>query len=605
MADQRSCPPTPRSDKPEDLGFERQPMVDWMAPGQLMATGLKSVLSGIFGAYADKREVMAALHPDPTLVKGEEDYSDLPEIWVDYIADLGDGFDATYTMGRLVAQETLPLSDGSATYPTRRGQILVMGGDQVYPTASFKEYRNRLLQPYTAAFPCVQGEEPRLFAVPGNHDWYDGLSNFTRIFCQRRKIGGWKTVQRRSYFALRLPHRWWLWGIDIQLEGYIDQPQIDFFRYYIQEKLMQPGDKVILCTAQPDWVYAADRPEAFRSLGFLEDKTIRGEGKSEPRVVLTGDLHHYVRFESEDGSVQRITAGGGGAYLYATHQMPEKLDLQEGFRETARTVKYKNRKAFPDEATSSRIAFGALRLPWRSWKFGLFLAILYSLYAWIVQSASKVRPELFRDLPEDKKSLLGFLSGLSPSLESFGAALKMFIKVLAHSPASVVFTALIIGALYAFCQAKRPFSRFLIGAGHGLAHVLLNLGLMWIFGVINVHRLGLGIDTVPQVLLFIVEMLVIGGFLGGVLMAVYFLLCSVVGRFHTNEVFSSQRIADYKNFLRLHIDSTGNLTIYSVGVREVVKKWRFNAGAQNGQPWFEPDGGQQIKAELIERIPVS
>ena len=63
---------------------------------------------------------------------------------------------------------------------------------------------------------------------------------------QRRKIGGWKTLQRRSYFALKLPHRWWLWGIDIQLEGYIDQAQIDFFRKHVKSH-MTPGDKVIVC----------------------------------------------------------------------------------------------------------------------------------------------------------------------------------------------------------------------------------------------------------------------------------------------------------------------------------------------------------------------
>lgn len=595
MADQRSCPPTPKSDKPEDLGFEPQSMVDWLAPAQLASTGIKALLSGIFGAYADKREVMAALNDKPEFKEGEEDYSNQGEIWIDYIADLGDGFDATHTMARLVSQEILPLSDGSTAHETRRGKILVMGGDQVYPTASFKEYWNRLLQPYTAALPCVQGDEPRLFAIPGNHDWYDGLSNFTRIFCQRRWIGGWKTLQRRSYFALKLPHRWWLWGIDIQLEGYIDQAQIDFFRKHIQSH-MDPGDKVIVCTAQPDWVYAVTKgPDSFRSLGFLEDKTIRTDCKSEPRVILTGDLHHYVRYATADGTVQRITAGGGGAYLYATHEMPEKLDLQEGFRETARTVEYKKEKTFPDEATSRRISLGALRLPWRSWRFGLFLAVLYSLYAWIVQSDSKMLP----DIPDG--SLMHHLQTLAPSWENLKEALLTFGKVLAHSPASVIFTLLIIGGLYAFCAAKRRLSKLVIGFGHGLAHILLNVLLLWAFARINPPLIGHGIDSWQQVLLFIAEMLLIGGFLGGVLMAVYFLLCSVLGGFHTNEVFSSQRIADYKNFLRLHIDATGRLTIYPVGVREVVKKWKLNPSARDGQPWFEPDGGQKLQAELIEK----
>src|SRR5437016_1084882 len=82
---------------------------------------------------------------------------------------------------------------------------------------------------------------PDLYAVPGNHDWYDGLSAFLNLFCWRQidgpwstarsghMIGGWHTKQLRSYFALALPHNWWLWGIDIQLTNYIDQQQIDFF----------------------------------------------------------------------------------------------------------------------------------------------------------------------------------------------------------------------------------------------------------------------------------------------------------------------------------------------------------------------------------------
>src|SRR3954454_16617124 len=111
-----------------DFGFTSQSMVDWLAPGQLARTGLKAVLSGLFGAYADKREAMAALHPG----LDEHDYSDRQEIWIDYIADLRDGFDATYTMASLISAERLTVGGQEP----RRGEILVFGGDQVYPTAS-------------------------------------------------------------------------------------------------------------------------------------------------------------------------------------------------------------------------------------------------------------------------------------------------------------------------------------------------------------------------------------------------------------------------------------------------------------------------------------
>ena len=84
--------------------------------------------------------------------------------------------------------------------------------------------------PYAAALPAVSGHVPVLFAIPGNHDWYDGLTSFTRQFCQRRTIGAWQTEQFRSYFAAKLIRNWWIWGIDIQLGSDIDYPQLRYFR---------------------------------------------------------------------------------------------------------------------------------------------------------------------------------------------------------------------------------------------------------------------------------------------------------------------------------------------------------------------------------------
>ncbi|MBI1925576.1 hypothetical protein HYR99_15150 [Candidatus Poribacteria bacterium] len=54
-------PSTPQSTKREHLGFTRQPMVRWFDPGLLVGTGIRALLSSIFGAYADKREIQAVL----------------------------------------------------------------------------------------------------------------------------------------------------------------------------------------------------------------------------------------------------------------------------------------------------------------------------------------------------------------------------------------------------------------------------------------------------------------------------------------------------------------------------------------------------------------
>jgi hypothetical protein len=132
--------------------------------------------------------------------------------------------------------------------------------------------------PYAAAFgDDTTNERPHVYAVPGNHDWYDGLSAFTRLFLFRHWraacFAGWWTRQRRSYFVLKLPHGWWLVGSDGQLQSDLDVPQIEHFREIVG-KHMKAGDKVILCLAAPVWIYAAkyrtcrtrlrrDRPHIF------------------------------------------------------------------------------------------------------------------------------------------------------------------------------------------------------------------------------------------------------------------------------------------------------------------------------------------------------
>jgi hypothetical protein len=574
----------PRSEKKEDLGFERRPMVDWLSPGQLARTGLKAAISAVFGAYADKREVMAALNQDPDL----HDYSDRQEIWIDYVADLGDGFDATYSIASLLAAADFEPFGRE----TLRGNVVVLGGDQVYPTASYDEYWNRMMMPYRAALPCVlEGEVPHLYAVPGNHDWYDGLSNFTRIFCQQNWIGGWKTQQSRSYFALKLPHNWWLWAIDIQLEGFIDDAQLKYFGKMAEK--VGPDDQIILCTAEPSWTFTKLKgPEAFRSLSFFEDRTIREKAGSEPRVVLTGDLHHYTRYESQDGKTQRITAGGGGAYLFATHQMPDALTLNEGKVQVEdqlqdRKVEYRLKSTFPSQGRSRLQSFGALALPFRSWRFGIFLAApLYTLYAWTLQSASRLRTT--------KPSFIEEIRGMT----NFGDVVSSFGNVLAQSPVSLHFTLLILLGTIAFCDTKRTLVKWGAGLLHGLSHIGLALLLIWAFASWNSRHIPAGVHPAWHLLAFIAEMLVAGCLLGGALMAVYLLLCSFLGRFHTNEVFSSQRLQGFKNFLRLHIDPQGQLTLYPVGVRKTCTDWELQPGGRLCDPWWMPK--RKIEPELIE-----
>jgi hypothetical protein len=88
-----------------------------------------------------------------------------------------------------------------------------------------------------------------------------------------------------------------------------------------------------------------------------------------------------------------------------------------------------------------------------------------------------------------------------------------------------------------------------------------------------------------QRLLYATEMVVLGGFAAGTLFGLYLIVTNRLFSFHENHAFSSLRIPDYKNFLRLRLTRDG-LTVYPIGVRKVPRRWR-KSNEQDG-PRFEP-----------------
>jgi hypothetical protein len=231
-------------------------MVGWYDPSVFLLTGIDTLISTIFGQRSDFRQIEALTTPadesDQAYINGQgqpetlteqiyydfryhyklkEDYArdegghcngyeqdthgryllDLgrsrDEIWIDYVADTGDGWDSTYTVAYYLTQPSLKVmvpedkrkkrrkaaerdedSEAKKTADnevTQRGEILIFGGDQVYPSADHKSYQCRLVAPYENALAETKPPQPFLFATPGNHDWYDSLVSFTRLFCSQ------------------------------------------------------------------------------------------------------------------------------------------------------------------------------------------------------------------------------------------------------------------------------------------------------------------------------------------------------------------------------------------------------------------------------------
>jgi hypothetical protein len=122
---------------------------------------------------------------------GPTDYSDhLPateDLWIDFVADCGDGWNSTYAVASEVAKDSLlvTLPNKEEEVEIKRGKILVFGGDLIYPTPTGQGYDDRLLGPYIDAFGTDKNAWPDVWALPGNHDKHGELLARVWSFPQR------------------------------------------------------------------------------------------------------------------------------------------------------------------------------------------------------------------------------------------------------------------------------------------------------------------------------------------------------------------------------------------------------------------------------------
>jgi hypothetical protein len=613
----------PRPSPPPLAAGELPPKkVAWLHPSQLLRTAYHVWLSTTAKEYIDKRETLAALgaipapeddplHPGvldrgDTIDARTPNHYEAEGLWIDFVADMGDSWDATYAVATQLAKSQLQARGYAKSLP--RAQVVVLGGDLVYPTPSRDRYRLRLRSAFQAALPGFSNGQPRpcLFALPGNHDWYDGLTSFVREFCQSGDLGGWRMMQRRSYFAVKLTPGWWLWGIDIALDTRIDPPQQAYFLNVMRNRTppddFVPGDNIILCTPKPAWTESSKQPsESYRNLNHFVYNIVTKHG-GHVRVILAGDLHHYSRYANESGD-QMITAGGGGAYLTGTQHLPYRvadlaLGQASGDCEPAKDLPSYGVTEFPypSRSDSRRLALGALLLAFRPANWGFtFLAMggLYALFVWNLSQVVDIARQRFTGLARVPIEML---------LAAPDGGVWLLIAVALG--AGAVVTA-------ASERAAHRLVTMLWGVLHGLLHLIAAVAVAWV--LLRVHIVDRilpwlpAIDQLPERfrlmmpdVVFYSAVVVFGGLLGATLVGLYFVLSDFLFGWHTNEVFASQSIIDYRNFLRLHIDPDRTLRIYPIGVRKVPTKWRLRLNRVHAdEPYYEPTL-DVVRPHLIE-----
>lgn len=663
-------------------------MVDWFDPVLLVRIGIRDIISGTIGQYADQRLMQAAsdaVRSESELV-ARYDYSNPADpdpkkrvatdrdgaVWIDYVADLGDGFEATYAVAHLMAQDELEVrgvaaDGGAAALPA--GQILLMGGDQCYPQGTQQEYERRLIDPYTCAF-TTDDPQRKLFAIPGNHDWYDGLSAFSSVFTSARdrisggigrQIGGWRCHQHRSYFALKLPHDWWIWGPDIQLEGNLDDPQRDYFD--IVSDHTRPGDKIIICLAEPSWHH--QDYDNLHEISMLARKH-----GAKIYAVIAGDWHHYSRYANPELGVQFITCGGGGAFAHATHQLKRDLELQwvdvtqEDHRvaeaddplsfnkmearivnaedkvdftlkdvsisaaggdetpgESSKTAydkparrplrwdekakarikryRYHAPRIYPSRAKSRLLGLKNLLLPLRNHHFALFVGCIYFLYAWVFEVSAPKLDTTALSIPKTTPTAAQAQEALTNIAKFFWQSISpsRVVSAVRGSPAFFfMLLGLWVGLIY-YVDLGRGFLntilKVVLGSVHFFAHLTALLvislaaliptlivsaivgGSFQFIGLTSESTLAKSIMEIVFMANYALMSILIGGFIGALIMGVYWTITSLLFNMHCGDAFSALMIRDYKHFLRMRFEPD-RLTIYPIAIDKVPGRrgWR-------------------------------
>jgi hypothetical protein len=303
---------------------------DWMhadSPSSLT----KSVVRVIDRAASDAASVTEGLGRD---------------LYVDFVADTGDDVEVSRAVAELVIAEYDIEQEGETPVTLPRGDILLFGGDIAYPVATATEIEARLLTPWNHMLEArSDGKRRVLLGIPGNHDWYDGLDGFARMFRARtgpvaeertstapgaerpvrhfvswmeafamgkhlvkRKtlpLVGYEPVQRASYFALALAPGVDLWGVDRQLR------QVNFQqrRFFWDRRSEAPLQSLVLCLPDPLREYLEPNTHGRGMLRALNLDPLR-----DPMLCIAGDTHHYERWQM--GPSVHLIAGGGGAFLH-------------------------------------------------------------------------------------------------------------------------------------------------------------------------------------------------------------------------------------------------------------------------------------------------
>jgi Calcineurin-like phosphoesterase len=301
--------------------------------------------------------------------------------------------------------------------------FMVVMSDVIYPSGDVNDYIDGFYIPYRAlAMP--------IYALPGNHDWYDGLNGFMWNFCgaeplpptvydaasytlreriarriwkkasaprrdtlnayrnERATGAAWEPLQPGPYYALDTGELLVV-CVDSGITGDIDRNQAEWL---VRVSESTTKSKLLL-VGRPLIDKMQHRPGPFPRVAGVPVKASDGTelasvddvARHKPYryvAAIGGDTHNFQRYDvtlDHDGKDERpfhyVVSGGGGAYMSATHIIDAAGEL--GFDDDQAAAKAAIRldrfECYPSRPESLRY-FAALMVP-RLWRLVVALAL--------------------------------------------------------------------------------------------------------------------------------------------------------------------------------------------------------------------------------------
>jgi hypothetical protein len=323
----------------------------WRSRNQIVGSLLGDPTNNERRRWMEIQRKVGKLQPNLVL----QEHADLDEFSFLVVGDTGEGDPSQFA----VVPPLLEVGKDTA--------FMVICSDVIYPSGDAEDYEATFYRPY-------KNYTRPIYALPGNHDWYDGLNGFMYHLCGAEapmqghapepisvgtdsKGASWRERLRRRLWRKptemdsTVPTRKRVWrssptqrssqrspyfaietgpllivGIDTGMGGGIDREQGKWLR-----KISLEIDKPkILLTGKPIYVDGEYHPGPIEDAGVTEGTSTVDEILREPKhryvAAIGGDIHNYQRYkvkvEGHTDPIYYIVSGGGGAYMSATHKIP-------------------------------------------------------------------------------------------------------------------------------------------------------------------------------------------------------------------------------------------------------------------------------------------